>query len=79
MIVYSVIWHVVWWFCSGPINYFSFAKWLFLTPPGKTSVLSIKRLQEYKIDLKDELDFYYEIDLIFSMGFAQEVLALYTV
>ena len=56
MIVYSVICHVVWWFCGGSINYFSFVKWLFLTPPGK---------------LKDERDFYYEIDVIFSMGFVQ--------
>ena len=39
MIVYSVRWHVVSWFCGGPINYFSFAKWLFLTPPGKPAVL----------------------------------------
>ena len=78
MIVYSVIWHVVWWFCGGPINYFSFAKWLFLTPPGKPAVLLNNRLKEYKIELKDELDFYYEIDVIFSMGFVHEQLELYT-
>ena len=44
VIVYSVIWHVVWWFCGGPINYFSFVKRLFFTPPGKPAVLLNSRL-----------------------------------
>ena len=64
----------LWW-----TNYFfSFVNWLFFTPPGKAAVLLNNRLQEYKIELKDELDFYYEIDVIFSMGFVQEQLELYT-
>ena len=44
VMVCSVIWHVVWWFCGGAINYFSFVKWLFSTPPGKPTVLLNNRL-----------------------------------
>ena len=47
-------------------------KRLFSTPPGKPTVFENNRLQGYKIELKDELDFCNEIYLIFSMRFVQE-------
>ena len=71
VIVYSVTWHVLWWFCGGPINYFNFLNSLFLAPPGKPTMLQNNRLWECKTELKDELDFYYGIDVIFSMGLVQ--------
>ena len=46
--VYSVVWHVVWWFCGGAFYWLIFIKLLYSNPSSKPTVRHIKQLSNIK-------------------------------